>query len=131
MKISTFATDLDLEEKGVWVEIGDGGSLLIARIGNPKYNEHVRRTAKPYKRQVRQGTMDEKLSAKLLNESMANTILLDWKGIEDDKGKPIKYTVEAAGQLLNDLKDFRALVFELATEQQTFRRQEMEAEGND
>jgi len=130
MKISSFATDLGLEENGVWVEIGDGASLLIARMGNPKYNEHVRRTAQPYKRQVRNGTMDENLSAKLLNASIAATILLDWKGLEDDKGKEIKYTRATAEQLLGDLKDFRALVVEIATEQQTFRRAEMAEEGN-
>ena len=130
MKISTFATDLDLEENGVWVDIGQGASLLIARQGNPRYNEHVRKTCKPHSRQIRNQTISEELSNELLIASLAETILLDWKGLEDDKGKPIKYSKKAAIELLTGLKDFRALVQEIAREQATFRAAEIEEEGN-
>lgn len=130
MKISTFATDLDLEENGVWVDIGDGGQLKVARMGNPRYQEAVRRISKPHKTQIRNKTITEDLSDELLLKSMAETILLDWKGIEDDKGKAIKYSVETAFKLMRDLRDFRNLVVELATEQAAFRRDELSAEGN-
>ncbi|MDH3377783.1 MAG: hypothetical protein OEQ39_12615 [Gammaproteobacteria bacterium] len=130
MKISTFATDLDLEEKGVWVDIGDGGKLLIARLGNPRYQEAVRRLSKPHKTQIRNKTISEDLSDELLLKAMAESILLDWKGLEDDKGKVIKYSTETAFQLLRDLRDFRNLVVELATEQAAFRREETAQEGN-
>ena len=130
MKISTFATDLDLEENGVWVDIGDGGKLKVARMGNPRYQEAVRRISKPHKTQIRNKTISEDLSGELLLKAMADSILLDWKGIEDDKGKPIKYSADMAYTLMRDLRDFRNLVVELATEQAAFRREEMNAEGN-
>lgn len=130
MKISSFATDLDLEENGVWVDIGDGGSLLIARLGNPRYTKAVREISKPHKALIRNKTISEDLSDELLLKAMAQAILLDWKGIEDDKGKEIKYSKDAAFQLLKDLRDFRNLVTEICQEQAAFRRDELAEEGN-
>jgi hypothetical protein len=130
MKISTFATDLDLEENGVWVDIGDGGMLLIARLGNPHHQAAIRRISKPHKALIRNKTINEELSDELLLKAMAEAILLDWKGLEDDKGKTIKYSKGAAYDLLRDLRDFRNLVTELANEQVSFRREEVAAEGN-
>lgn len=130
MKISKFATDLDLEENGVWVDIGEGGEILVARMGNPRYQKAVQSISKPHRTQIRQKTISEDLSDELLLKAMAETILLDWKGIEDDKGKVIKYTKDTAFKLLRDLRDFRNLVVELATEQAAFRREEAVAEGN-
>jgi len=130
MKISQFATDLDLEENGVWVDIGDGGQLLVARMGNPNYTRVVRELSKPYRSRIRKGTMPDEISDEILFKAMSQTILLGWSGIEDDKGKEIKYSSDAAYDLLKGMKDFRILVSELANEQMAFRREEMTAEGN-
>lgn len=130
MKISTFATDLDLEENGVWVDIGDGGQLLVARMGNPRYLEVVRRISRPHKNRIRTKSINEELSDDILIQAMAEAILLDWKGLEDDKGKPIKYSKEAAYELMKGMRDFRNLVVEIASEQAAFRREENEAAGN-
>lgn len=130
MKISRFATDLNLEENGVWVDLGDGGQLLIARMSNPAYRDRIRILTKPYKRQIRNDSLEEGILDDLIIKAMSETVLLDWKGIEDDKGKPIKYSTKNAYELLRDLRDFRVLVSELSTEQELFRRAETEAEGN-
>jgi hypothetical protein len=130
MKISTFATDLDLEEDGVWIDIGDGGSLLVARLGNPKYREYLRKASKGLRSSIRNKSISEELSDEILLKAMSETILLDWKGIDDDNGKPIKYTKETCLKLLTDLRDFRLLVTEIASEQQSFRREVTDKEGN-
>jgi len=129
MKISRFATDLGLEEDGVWMDIGDGASLKVARVGNPRYRKRIAQLTKPYKRQIRSDTLPEDLSDELVLKAFSETILLDWKGIEDDKGKAIKYSQEAAYKLLSGLRDFRSLVAEIAMEQEAFRAEEAEAEG--
>lgn len=129
MKISRFATDLDLEESGVWIDIGDGAQLKIARVGNPNYQKVIRRLRAPYRAQIRNKTLHEDLQDDLVIKAFAEAILLDWKGLEDDNGKAIKYSQENAYQLMKDLKDFRALVGEIALEGEAFRRAEEEAEG--
>lgn len=129
MKISKFATDLTLEEEGVWVDIGEGAKVKVARIGNPKYRARLRELQKPYRRQIRLDTLPEDLNDEIVIRAIADTILLDWSGIEDDKGKAIKYSKDAAFELLKGLRDFRGLIADIALEQQTFRREEEEEEG--
>ena len=129
MKVSRFATDLTLEEEGVWVDIGEGAKLKVARVGNPNYQKRIRQLRAPYRSQIRQKSLPEDVSDKLVIQAFSECILLDWEGLEDDKGKPIKYSQENALELLTNLKDFRALVGEIAMEHETFRRAEVEAEG--
>lgn len=130
MKISRFATDLGLEEEGVWVDIGEGAQLKVARVGNPRYRSRVRELSKPYKRQIRADILPEDMSDEIVLRAFSETILLDWKGIEDDNGEPIPYSHENAYELLKGLRDFRTLVADVAQEQETFRRVEAEEEGN-
>jgi hypothetical protein len=130
MKISRFATDLDLEENGVWVDIGEGAELLVARVGNPRYSEAIRKLTKPVRQQLRNDTLPADKMDEIMLKAFSETILLDWKGIEDDNGKPIKYSTENAYQLMRDLKDFRAIVDEIARAGEAYRKEEREAEGN-
>jgi len=130
MKISSFATDLDLEENGVWVDIGDGARLKLARIGNPAYTKLQRELAKPLRQQLRRNSVPQDKLLDIQLQLLSRTVLLDWEGLEDDKGKKIKYSTENAFQLMRDLKDFRRLVEETADEQATFARIEAEEVGN-
>lgn len=115
-----YSTDKELETNGVWVDIGDGAKLLIARIGNPVYAAALRGTLKPYKRQIQNGTLDEDLSTDILNKIYASTILLNWEGITAD-GKNVKYTEAKALEYLTEYDDFRAVVIEIASTMETYR----------
>jgi hypothetical protein len=131
MKISRYRTDPELESTGVWVELGEGGSIKVARMNNDKYRAMMRQVSKPYRRQLQLGVLDEEVARDLVNKCMAACVLLDWEGIEDDEGKAIKHSEEKALELLRDVPDFRAVVLEVASEMETFRAVEQEAdEGN-
>lgn len=128
MKISHFQTDSNLEEDGAWISIGDEASLKIARLGNRAYRDAFQKRIKPYRRQIRTQTMDDKIAEKIMIECLAETILLDWSGMEDDKGQKIAYSSAKAQEYLKAYKDFRELVVELASEMENFRQQEDEAD---
>lgn len=130
MKLSRFTTDSTLELNGVWVDIGEGAKLLVARVGNPRYRERLRALMKPYKRQIRTDTLPEDLSEDMVLRAFSETILLGWEGLEDDNGAAVPYSREKAYELLRDLRDFRAMVAEIAQEQEAYRAVEAEAEGN-
>lgn len=131
MKFSTFATDLDLEENGVWIDLGDGTRIKLARIGNPAYKKHFRQQLKPYRSVAARKNISEKKWAEMSAELLSKTVVLDWEGWEDDKGKPVKFSQEHAYDMLVGLKDFRKFVEELADEQATFAREADEESGND
>ena len=131
MKFSQFATDLSLEEDGVWIDIGDGARLKIARIGNPRYKEALRAKLKPYRSKAAQAALSDEQWLHINCEVEAKTILLDWEGWEQDNGKKATYSEKAAYQMLHGLKDFRAMVLRLAEEQATFALVADEEAGND
>lgn len=120
-----YATDATLEKEGVWVDIGEGARVRVARSDNPNFVKCLQSKAKPYRVQSRNRTLSDEVANKVLIETMAETILLDWDGIQKD-GKTLPYSKENAVLLLTDLKDFRRIITELADESETFRKQEME-----
>lgn len=128
MKISSFKTDTALEVNGVWVDIGEGASLLVARVNNPKFVKEYREKLRPYRHSMQKKKLASDVEQRLVIETSAKTILLDWKGLTDDEDNEIVYSVEKATELLTDLPDFRELVLEIANNMEAFRREEVDTD---
>ena len=131
MDISKFQTNKSLEEEGVWVDVdGNGTKIKVARINNPRYKKYFQKITKPYKRQIRNGTLAEELAEKLLVDALANTILLDWQGFTKE-GADFPYSVDNARSFLQESADFRDFVSDAANEMENFRAEGLEeARGN-
>lgn len=127
MKLSKFKQNVSSAQEGVWVDVGDGLEVKIARMGNKKYNETIRKLSKPYKTAIRNGTLADSVFEEMQNKAIAEAILLDWTGLEDDKGE-ITYSTEEAFNILSnpEFEDFKKLVTDLAEEQETFRSIEID-----
>lgn len=121
MKISNFKTDAKAELEGVWVDIGEGGRLKIARAGNANYNQAYRDKSKPHWTAIRAGALPLDELLKITVACMAEFILRGWDGIEDDAGNAVPYTVETATDYLLTVRDFRELVTNLSEQQSLFR----------
>lgn len=128
MKLNKFKQDLNLAEQGTTVDIGDGATVTVARIGNKNYVNRLKELTKPYKRQIDQKTLHDDVWERLLMQAMADTILLGWTGMENDDGSEMVYSKAQALAVLMDPEyaDFRALVTDLANELEVFRKQEVE-----
>ena len=122
-KLSQFKQDITKSEEGVKVDLGDGLTVIVARIGNKRYQDFIRKATKPYQQAIRNKTLADSVFEKIMNEAMADSILLGWEGMEDDQGEVIKYSKEKALEILSDpaYADFKQLVSDLANEQETFR----------
>jgi hypothetical protein len=127
MDLNEFKTDDGLEVDGVWVDLGDSDKtqLLIARIGNPQFNRVLRAKMKPFRNLIQRDKLPVETQETMLTETMADTILLDWKNLKLD-GKVIKFSKAKALELMTSLKDFRELVTEIANSMETFRLDEEE-----
>lgn len=124
-----FETDTVAEVEGVWVDLGDGGSVKVARLNNPNHKKALDHLRKPYKNMLRTGRgLPDDVAEKISSQAMAEAILLDWKGLKGRDGKEVAYSPEKALELLMDpaLKDFRDNVAYLAMEQETFRKEALE-----
>lgn len=132
-QLTKYRTDQRREEDGVWVDFADGIEFLIARIGNPKYEEYLRKIGKPYRHQMRANIMDSRELEQLSKKAIARHILLDWKNVTDEDGNPLPYTPEEGERVFNDpaLRDIYRFVVEVAVDREFFTKQdEEEAEGN-
>ena len=131
MDISKFQTNKSAEEEGIWVDVdGNGTRVKVARINNARYKKYFQKITKPYKRQIRNGTLAEELAEKLLVDALANTILLDWKGFTKG-GEDFPYSTDNARSFLQESADFRDFVSDAANEMENFRAEELEeARGN-
>lgn len=107
-----FKTDDATEQEGVWVEYGTKATgepirIRIARAGggNLKYTRVLERKWKPVRRQAQLGTLDPKLSERLLAEVYAESVILGWENVDDESGNPLPFTVANATKLLTDLPE--------------------------
>ena len=123
MKISNFSTDSNLELNGVWLDIGLGAKLLIARDGNPAYVKEFRKHMDQFQTTFQRENLTEDEAQKILISVTAKTILLDWEGIDDEDGNPIPYSEDQAIKLLTEYKDFRTLVETLSKNSKNYKDQ--------
>lgn len=121
-----YGTDKALEENGVWQDIGDGASVLVARMGNSRNVLELKRLTAPHKRQIQLGKLDDEIWKKINIEAIADSILLDWKGVEIN-GKELPYSKPNAIQVLTDYADFRDVISTLANDMANYQNQEKEA----
>ncbi len=125
-----YAVDKNKEIDGVWQDFGSGARMKIARIGNPEYQKVFQKISKPHRKSIRRGTLADDVAEKLLVEAMADSILLDWDGVEEG-GQVLPYNKENAMRILLEYKDLRDQVTEIANEMESFRAEEdQEAEKN-
>lgn len=134
MKLSAFKTNTTLESNGVWVDIGDGAQVRVARFGNAAYKKALDTLLKPHRNALRAGIASDDVTTDAVRRAMSRHILLDWRGITDDAGQPIAFSQEAAYDALG-IRDFSDLISELAASAETFRevaiREEAETLGNE
>lgn len=120
-----FGTDPTKETEGVWYDMAEGLRMKIARIGNPQYQKRFQALSKPHRRAIRRGTLSDDVAEKLMIKCLAETIVLDWEGVEDE-GKEIPYSTEAVIELLTKYPELRNYINDIANELEGFQAQEDE-----
>jgi hypothetical protein len=132
MKFSHFVTDQNKEIKGVEVQYpGTDLVLIVGRITNPNYENHLSKLTRPHIASIRKRTIDPVLYDNLVAQAMSHHVLLGWKNLEDDNENAIPYSQGKAYELLTSSKDFFRTVQELASDVELFRRDDQqEVKGN-
>lgn len=126
---ATFATDEVAEAEGRWFPLSKDASVLVARTGNPNYLKSLRQRMKDAQIDTEDTSeTNEKLVSDLVVETMAETILLGWKGLKF-KGTAVEYT-KANAKMLLEVRDFRKRISGIADAHESFRLKEEEEQGN-
>jgi len=120
-----YGTDKVKEKEGVMHDMGEGLKMRLARIGNTNYQKRFEVLSKPHKRALRKGSLSNEIAEKLLIQCLAETIVLDWEGLEED-GVEVPYSTENAIRILTDYRDLREYVNDLANEMEGYQAEEDE-----
>jgi hypothetical protein len=126
--LEAYKSDRDAEKEGIWFVYPNGIKFLMARAGgsNNRYKRMLSKALRPHRRVIDQGRMDPDLSDELLRRVYANTVLLDWEGIKDEKGKSIPYTPQAGEEFFAAIPELFSELIDRATEAQNFVDAEVE-----
>jgi len=127
MDLSKTKINVKAENEGVWVDIDDKTSLLIARYLNPKHREYVNKKMEPYRRTQRMGQLSPEVENEIEVDALSKFVLLDWRHLEDG-GKEVPYTTERAAEYLGDksLSWFLDIVMESSRDLSMYREEYIE-----
>lgn len=120
--LEAYQTDENKETEGVWLDFAGGRSIKVLRAGgaNKAFKRAFQAALKPYRRQIDNGTMDDSVSERIMLETYAKYVIVDWEGITDKHGDPIPYSREACIAFFTALPEMFGDVIQLAQSAATF-----------
>jgi len=120
---SIFKSNTSLEQKGIWLEINESTAFLVKRYGGSNSHEISKKLAelsKPYVVLIDKNMLPPEKDKEIVVRSFVETSILDWRGIDIDKEKDVKFTHEAATQLLISLPDLHETLVRYASDAQNY-----------
>ncbi len=117
-----FETDEVKELEGVWVyfDVEETQGLLIAEAWNENFLKAFRKLPRGFQNRVRMGSVDKTTDKKVWHKLLADTILLDWKGIANEGKSLGKYTSKLGVEYMTLYKKFVKFVWETASEESLY-----------
>jgi len=115
-------------QKSAWAKYR-GGEFQIAPTSSIAFQRAFSRLQAPHRKKIEKGTLDPQVSQEISCQALAETILLDWRGVGDSKGAEIPYTVEGGFNLMVKMPDLREFIQEFALDIENFRAEETKAMG--
>jgi hypothetical protein len=124
-------TDRDSEENGKWfddiIEEGSGIRMKLRRMTAKVVSKTMTRKLTENRKFMVKGKYPAEIDERMLVETLAEAVIVDWEGISTDGENQLPYTVENAETLLTKLPDLRRQVQIIANSLAAFRAEEKEA----
>lgn len=133
-----FKTNSVKESEGVEIEFheaqnedGSVPTFVISRMGktNKAYSKALEAATRPYRRQVELGTLKNEVAESLFMGVFVDNVLKGWKNVQDENGKELTYSKDAAIALLTELPDVYDRLQEEAKLASNFRDSALDAEA--
>lgn len=122
MKFNQLRTDKKRDAEGAWVDIGEGASILVGRIEGRRYRDMRDKLLRKHQIQLQTQSLGTDILEQINLEVEAETILLGFKGFEDDDGKDIKFSKKKGLEMLTESDIFRSIVLRAGNDLNNFRR---------
>jgi len=138
-----FGTDKSTEQEGLLIQYTDV-RFRIARAGgsNQRFRKLLQAKLKPYRHQLDNDTMDDRMSEQLMREAVAEAVLLGWETrvvaedgterwepwLETPDGK-LEYTPANGVRVFTDLPELFREIQKASNNVSLFRKAEEEADA--
>ena len=125
--LEEFAADEVKGLEGVWVyfDVEETQGLLIAEAWNENFMRAFRKFPRGFQNRAQRGTLSVKTDREVWHKLLAETILLDWKGISHE-GKVLKYDPKVAAKMMSEYKKFLKFVWDTACEESLYMKEKAE-----
>ena len=120
--LSSFS--VERQNNGRRVEFS-GSVFWIAHIRNFKFQNRYNELRRPFQRKIDQNTLPAETSQELLCRAMAEYVLVNWEGVEDN-GVVVPYSKEAAFNALMNNAELLDFVQNIATDTAQFTTEDEE-----
>lgn len=123
-----FKTNAECETKGIWLDYGDF-RIRIARAGgaNKAFAKCLEKKSRPLRRLIQADMLENEQAEKLMGEVYAESVVLGWEGVTDDKNKAIPFSKDACLELFKEMPDLLRDIMDQAGKMALFREDIREA----
>lgn len=118
-------TDVVAEEDGRWFHdfagADSGVSFKLRRMMSKKSANARRQIEADFRKYKKNGRFPDAIGDKILAAHLGHGVIIDWRGVYDREGKEIKFSPEAATELMEQLSVLRLNVVTTALDLDNFR----------
>lgn len=118
-----YHVDKTAEEEGTWADLGDGIHVKVRRHTSAHSKAVRRKLEEPHQALLRTGqALPDSIIEELFLKQMALSLLVDWKGVTDEEGKPLEATPDNIEAQLRKYPEFRNEIGALVMDRATFKK---------
>lgn len=127
-----YFVDKEAAQDGNWVDMGDGIKVCVRRSSAPHVLATRRRLENEYAaKRDSEGNFPDAITEEIGRRVMAESIIVNWKGVDPYGSGPLDCTAENVIRVLTDFEDFGNEVFTHAVSRATFQKKVREEDlGN-
>lgn len=124
-----WATDVKAESEGVELDFGQDVFVTVRSMDSPEVREFQAKLARKQRQSIlaNGGILPPSIADKAEIQILANAVVVAWRGVTDEEGNALPFSVENAVKVFTDLREFRKEVLTLASIGETFRKAELDA----
>ena len=135
-RLSLFAIDVEAEEKGTWEPLAppfDCFEFLLRSLHCDDVQDWIANESAREQKLNRNVELPGKTQAMIFRRAVGEKLIVDWKGLLDDAGKPIAFSRDLARDLMVERKwrHFADAISTVVLEKGRLRFEEDAAEGKE
>jgi len=117
MKLSQLKAVKEIKSKGLWLKLLDNSELKIkVKFITPAFNSQIVQMMK----EVKEDATDTQEQETKLRKLIADELVVDYKGLEDEEGKPLAFDKIIVLELLETFSVSANKILELAQQENEF-----------